>query len=179
MNKKSRNLLVVDDDQVFVNILKEVMSDNGFTVKTAFSINEMNTLCDNWKPDYGLIDLRIGHDSGLAVSMDLISRFPNIRLVIMTGYASIATAVEAIKMGVAHYLTKPVDVKEIMAALMDSEPNPNVAIHTQPTSVKRLEWEHIQKVLNEADGNVSEAARRLGMHRRTLQRKLNKYPSKQ
>jgi len=178
MSELQKNLLVVDDDAVFVSILEEVLSDKGFAVKTALSSTEVEAVCHDWTPAYAIVDLRIGADSGLQVSMDLLQQFSGIRIVILTGYASIATAVEAIKMGVVHYFTKPVDAEEIVTALLEDQINPQVSIEQQPPSVKRLEWEHIQKVLNETGGNVSEAARRLGMHRRTLQRKLNKHPVK-
>ena len=178
MSENNKNLLVVDDDAVFVEILQEVLSEKDFTVKTALTAAEVQDICQDWTPAYAIVDLRIGEDSGLQVSMDLLQQFAGIRIVILTGYASIATAVEAIKMGVIHYFTKPVDVEEILTVLQQDSVNPNVAIEQQPPSVKRLEWEHIQKVLNKSGGNVSEAARRLGMHRRTLQRKLNKHPVK-
>ncbi|WP_395377891.1 response regulator transcription factor [Marinicella sp. W31] len=171
-------MLIVDDDAVFVDILEEVLLDRGFVVKTALSASDVGQLCKAWTPAYAIVDLRIGTDSGLQVSMDLLAQFNTIRIVILTGYASIATAVEAIKMGVVHYFTKPVDAEDIVTALLEDQINPQLSIEQQPPSVKRLEWEHIHKVLSESDGNVSEAARRLGMHRRTLQRKLNKHPVK-
>jgi len=118
-------------------------------------------------------------ETGLALVDHLHKLDNNTRVVVLTGYASIATAVEAIKLGAIHYLAKPADADEIIAALhRDEEGDATVSVGEQPMSVRRLEWEHIQKVLTEVEGNVSEAARRLGMHRRTLQRKLQKKPVK-
>jgi len=120
--------------------------------------------------------LRISHESGLSLVRYLHELDANTRIVVLTGYASIATAVEAIKLGAIHYLTKPADADEIVIALHRVEGDPSVEIKDKPLSVRRLEWEHLQKVLIEHGDNISAAARALGMHRRTLQRKLEKRP---
>ncbi len=127
-------------------------------------------------PEYAVIDLRISHESGLELVEKLISLDQNTQIIMLTGFASIATAVEAIKLGAVHYLTKPANADEIVNALHKNEGDSSVAVSENPLSVKRLEWEHLQKVLMQHDGNISAAARALNMHRRTLQRKLDKRP---
>jgi two-component system response regulator RegA len=129
-------------------------------------------------PEYAVVDLRLPGVSGLALVEKLKALDPGTRIVMLTGYASIATAVEAIKLGATHYLAKPVDVDEIMAAFERTSGDAEVQISAHPLSVGRLEWEYIQRVLNENKGNISVTARILNMHRRTLQRKLTKYPVK-
>ncbi len=169
-------LLLVDDDEVFCQVLERALIKRGFEVSVALNLNEGLRLAEKLTPEYAVIDLRIGHDSGLALVKALKALDANTRIVILTGYASIATAVEAIKLGATHYLTKPADADEVVAALHKEDGDPNVAIKERPLSVKRLEWEYLQKVLMEHGGNISAAARALGMHRRTLQRKLDKRP---
>ncbi len=169
-------LLLVDDDEVFCQVLERALTKRGFEVSVALNLNEGLALAEQLTPEYAVIDLRIGHDSGLALVKALKELDANTRIVILTGYASIATAVEAIKLGATHYLTKPADADEVVAALHKEDGDPSVAIKERPLSVKRLEWEYLQKVLMEHGGNISAAARALGMHRRTLQRKLDKRP---
>lgn len=175
MSDKPR-LLLVDDDETFCQVLQRALDRRGFEVSVARTLAEGLALAAELTPEYAVIDLRIGHDSGLILVKELKNLDANTRIVMLTGYASIATAVEAIKLGAVHYLTKPADADEILAALHKEEGDPNVAPKDRPLSVKRLEWEHLQKVLMEHDGNISAAARALGMHRRTLQRKLDKRP---
>ena len=127
-------------------------------------------------PEYAVIDLRIGHESGLEMVKKLISLDDNTQIIMLTGFASIATAVEAIKLGAVHYLTKPANADEIVSALHKNDGDSSVLISENPLSIKRLEWEHLQKVLMQHEGNISAAARALSMHRRTLQRKLDKKP---
>jgi two-component system response regulator RegA len=122
------------------------------------------------------VDLKLPGDSGLKVVETLAGLPRPPRIVVLTGYASIATAVEAIRLGALHYLAKPANADEILAALMRDQPDADLDVQPEPLSVARLEWEHIQKVLNEYDGNISATARALKMHRRTLQRKLDKRP---
>lgn len=124
-----------------------------------------------------LLDLKIASDSGLPLIPKLKALQPDLNIVMLTGYSSINTAVEAIKLGASNYLCKPANADEILAAF-DAEPDANTEISNSPISVNRLEWEHIQKVLAEHEGNISATARALGMHRRTLQRKLQKRPVK-
>jgi len=175
MSDKPR-LLLVDDDETFCQVLQRALDRRGFEVSVARTLAEGLALAAELTTEYAVIDLRIGHDSGLILVKELKNLDANTRIVMLTGYASIATAVEAIKLGAVHYLTKPADADEILAALHKEEGDPNVAPKDRPLSVKRLEWEHLQKVLMEHDGNISAAARALGMHRRTLQRKLDKRP---
>ena len=132
-------------------------------------------------PRYGVLDLKLGEENGLRLIPELHALVPDMRVLLLTGYASIATAVEAIKRGAHDYLAKPVDADAVVRALLDGE-GPEVGddevpdAPEAPLALRRLEWEHIQRVLTECDGNISETARRLGMHRRTLQRKLSKHP---
>ena len=126
-----------------------------------------------------MVDLKLETESGLNLLPQLKAANPDIQMLILTGYSSISTAVEAIKMGAVNYLCKPAGVEDILAAFVNTAPNPKVSIKETPPSVDRLEWEYIQKVLAENDGNISSTARILGMHRRTLQRKLLKRPVKE
>jgi len=169
-------LLIVDDDPVFCEVLADALTNRGYRVSVARDMASALALAESEEPEYAVIDLRIGRESGLVVAKRLHALDENTRMIILTGYASIATAVEAIKLGVVHYLTKPADADEILAALHKDEADVNVPLAETPLTVKRLEWEHLQKVLTECGGNISEAARRLRMHRRTLQRKLAKRP---
>ena len=169
-------LLLVDDDNVFCSILKNALEKRNYDVMVANDVNAGIALAEQDLPEYAVIDLRIGYESGLELVKKLISLDANTQIVMLTGFASIATAVEAIKLGATHYLTKPANADEIVAALHKNEGDSSVSISENPLSVKRLEWEHLQKVLMQHDGNISAAARALNMHRRTLQRKLDKKP---
>jgi len=173
------NLLLVDDDETFCSVLKPALEKRNFQVSVANDVKNGMTLAEQTEPEYAVIDLRIGHDSGLEMVKKLISLDDNTQIVMLTGFASIATAVEAIKLGAIHYLTKPANADEIVNALYKNEGDSSVAINQNPLSVKRLEWEHLQKVLMQHEGNISAAARALNMHRRTLQRKLDKRPVKE
>ena len=172
----NKSLLIVDDDEIFCQVLANALDKRGFKTKQAYDLKETKKIITDWQPQYAVVDLRIGHDSGLKVCQLLLEHTPDINIVILTGYASIATAVEAIKLGVIQYLTKPTDVDTILKALMQDEADLDITIPSKPLPVKRLEWEHLQKVLSENNGNISKAAEQLGMHRRTLQRKLQKKP---
>ncbi|HHH45312.1 MAG TPA: response regulator transcription factor [Gammaproteobacteria bacterium] len=172
------SLLIVDDDEVFCEVLADALNHRGYEVVTANNIQDALEKAAQLEPEYAVIDLRIGQESGLVLAGKLHALDENTRMVILTGYASVATAVEAIKLGAVHYLTKPANADEILAALHKDEGDASVPLSDNPLSVRRLEWEHLQKVLNECDGNVSAAARTLRMHRRTLQRKLAKRPVK-
>jgi len=173
------NLLLVDDDETFCSVLKPALEKRNFQVSVANNVKNGMSLAEQTEPEYAVIDLRIGHDSGLEMVKKLISLDGNTQIVMLTGFASIATAVEAIKLGAIHYLTKPANADEIVNALYKNEGDSSVAINQNPLSVKRLEWEHLQKVLMQHEGNISAAARALNMHRRTLQRKLDKRPVKE
>lgn len=180
MTKQNQvQLLLVDDDLTYCSVLKSALEKRGFSVSVAHDVKNGVVLAEQIEPEYAVIDLRIGHESGLELVQKLISLDDNTQIVMLTGFASIATAVEAIKLGAKHYLTKPANPNEIMNALHNNAADSSVAISENPLSVKRLEWEHLQKVLMEHDGNISAAARALNMHRRTLQRKLDKRPVKE
>lgn len=172
------SLLLVDDDPTFCTVLKLALGKRGFEVHDATDVASGVRLAEAIEPEYAVIDLRIGQESGLVLVKRLHELDANTRIVMLTGFASIATAVEAIKLGAIHYLAKPADADEIVAALHKSEGDESVEIKDKPLSVRRLEWEHLQKILVEHGGNISAAARALGMHRRTLQRKLEKRPVK-
>jgi two-component system response regulator RegA len=176
-NQGSR-LLLVDDDPAFLDILGRALARRGFEVSKATNITTAEQLAQAQLPDYAVVDLRLGQESGLVLVQRLRAIDEHTRILVLTGYASIATAVEAIKLGATHYLTKPVDAAEIVHALQRHEGDAEVAPAEHPLSPRRLEWEYLQKVLIEHQGNISATARALGMHRRTLQRKLNKYPSR-
>lgn len=170
------HLLLVDDDLTFCGVLKKALEKRNFEVFIAHDVSSGAQLAESVEPEYAIIDLRIGYESGLELVKKLIGLDGNTQIVMLTGFASIATAVEAIKLGAIHYLTKPANTDEIIAALNKNEGDASVAINDNPLSVKRLEWEHLQKILLQHDGNISAAARALNMHRRTLQRKLDKRP---
>lgn len=167
------SLLLVDDDEIFVNRLARAMDKRGFQVRTALGVAEAKTMIAQDPPAYAVIDLRLEDGSGLDVVEALRDRREDARIVVLTGYGAIATAVAAVKMGATDYLAKPADANEVTAALLSSgeqlPPPPD-----NPMSADRVRWEHIQRVFEQCDRNVSETARRLHMHRRTLQRILAK-----
>ena len=169
------SLLLVDDDATFCKVLSAALEKRGFAVTVAHSVEEAIPLAQSNSPEYAVVDLKMGGAPGLALVKVLHGLDPNTRIVMLTGYASIATAVEAIKLGATQYLAKPANTDEIVAAFSHS-PDDNAPLRTQPAQIERLEWEHIQRVLQEHDGNISATARALNMHRRTLQRKLAKPP---
>jgi two-component system response regulator RegA len=169
-------LLLVDDDETFCSVLKSALTKRGFAVHVAHNVDEGLRVAEGCNPAYAVVDLRMPGPSGLELVAKLHAGNPAIKILVLTGYASIATAVEAVKLGAVHYLTKPADAEEILAAFDKEEGDPTVPPASSPISVDRLEWEHIQRVLIDCGGNVTAAARSLGMHRRTLQRKLSKHP---
>jgi two-component system response regulator RegA len=172
------SLLLVDDDATFCQVMGLALSRRGFAVHTASGKAAALQLVQAGTPEYAVVDLNLSGDSGLGLIAELLAFDPAIRIVVLTGYASIATAVEAIKLGAVNYLAKPADADQVLAAFATTSGNPTVPINARPLSIGRLEWEHIQRVLCENDGNISATARQLGMHRRTLQRKLVKRPVK-
>lgn len=174
-----KTLLIVDDDSTFSHILGRALTRRGYQVFTAETAAEAVELCMRHQPQQAVVDLKLETESGLNILPQLKAVNPAIQMLILTGYSSISTAVEAIKMGAINYLCKPAGVEDILAAFSNTAPNPEARIKETPPSVDRLEWEHIQKVLTENDGNISATARSLGMHRRTLQRKLLKRPVKE
>jgi two-component system response regulator RegA len=172
-------LLLVDDDAVFARVLGRALSARGFDVHTAASIGDATARLGSsqgLRPDFAILDLNLDGSSGLKLIGAVRQANPACRIVLLTGYASISTAVDAIKLGADQYLAKPIEVDAIVRALVDEQvPDPDRAADST-LSVSRLEWEHIQRVLAENDGNISATARALKMHRRTLQRKLAKRP---
>lgn len=172
------DILLVDDDETFSMVLNNAIKRRGHIVVSALNSADAMILATQHKPTYAIVDLRIGDESGLELVKDLVQAVPDINIVMLTGYASIATAVQAIKLGAKHYLTKPADADEIIASFINESSKESIKPAEHPLSPRRLEWEHLQKVLMDNDGNVSATARALGMHRRTLQRKLQKKPVK-
>jgi len=174
-NKGEQTLLIVEDNLRFAGTLATELSDRGYTVETLASLEAVKEL-DTSRFRYAIVDLRLRQDSGLDVIQEIKSQNPDAHIVVLTGYGSIATAVQATKLGAAHYLTKPVDIDEVERALRNEEyANEEVPIPTEFQSLYRHEREYIEFVLAECDGNISQAARRLGLHRQSLQRKLRKY----
>ena len=171
------NLLLVDDDQTFSDVLARALAKRGYEVLIAHNVIEAEKQLENFYPEYAILDLRMPGDSGLQLIPELLETNNQIKIVILTGYASIATAIEAIKLGATHYLTKPADADEIVAAFDYTSGTDKTAISGKPLPLERQEWEYIQKILVECNGNISAAAKKLGLHRRTLQRKLQKRPS--
>ena len=171
-------LLLVDDDAEFLSVLAPAMAKRGFLVTTANSAESAFELAQQEAPEYAVVDLKMSGNSGLVLVRQLTSLQAGTHIVVLTGFASITTAIEAIKLGATHYLAKPVDADEIVAAFGKKIGDTDVEVSANPLSIDRLEWEHIQRVLTEHDGNISATARSLNMHRRTLQRKLNKNPTK-
>jgi two-component system response regulator RegA len=184
MNNTARDndspvLLLVDDDELYCRVLGEALEKRGYEVLAARDAAAALQLARAHEPEFAIVDLRIGSESGLELVRRLAELDENTRIVMLTGYASVATAVEAIKLGAVHYLSKPAGADEVIAALQRTEGDAGVSPAENPPSVKRLEWEHLQRVLVEHGGNVSAAARALKMHRRTLQRKIAKRPVKE
>lgn len=173
------DFLLVDDDDAFLRVLSRALQRRGYSTRCAGTEAEALQLASGYHFERAVIDLKIDRDSGLSLIPALKHARPELDIVMLTGYSSIATAVEAVKLGATNYLCKPATTEEILAAFSQAEGNPDADIPAQRPSVDRLEWEHIQKVLAENNGNISATARALGMHRRTLQRKLNKRPVRQ
>ena len=173
-----RSLIIVEDDEGFARTLKRSFERRGYDVVLAASIEEVRRILVERSFGYAVVDLKLGGASGLACVELLHAHEPDMLIVVLTGFASIATAVEAIKLGACHYLAKPANTDDIEAAFRKAEGNAEVALESRPTSIKTLEWERIHQTLIETEFNISEAARRLGMHRRTLARKLEKRPVK-
>lgn len=170
------SLLVVDDDLAFCRTLKRVMTNHGFATTTAHSVEQAIWLAGARPPEYAIVDLNMPGGSGLSLIQKLKELDEQTAVVVLTGYASIATAIEAIKLGAIHYLAKPATASDILAAFKREVGNAQMPINADPVSVQRVEWEHIQKILLENNGNITATARKLKMHRRTLQRKLAKRP---
>jgi two-component system response regulator RegA len=174
----ARSLLIVEDDDVLRGRLARAFRERGFEVREASDARSACELARREPPEYAIVDLRLQGASGLDVVQELATLDGATAIVVLTGYGSIATALEAVRLGATHYLTKPADVDEILAGFARAEGSGDKA--PPPTgltpTLARVEWEHINRVLADCGGNVSQAARALGIHRRSLQRKLTKFP---
>jgi two-component system, response regulator RegA len=172
------SLLLVDDDELLRERLARALRERGYEVMTAGSTEQALELARQDSPELAVVDLRMPGRSGLELVRELLSLDASTRVVVLTGYGSIATTVEAMRLGAINYLPKPADADDLLAAFARGTQEPGLAAPEpfQPPSLARAEWEHIQRVLADCGGNVSEAARKLGLHRRSLQRKLQKYP---
>jgi two-component system response regulator RegA len=168
-------ILIVDDDEPFRVAMRNAFLRRGYEVSLAGSADEAQALLQREAPDYAVVDLRMPGPSGLEVVRALRALSNPPQVVVLTGYGTIGTAVEAIRLGAINYLNKPADADEVEAALLGKRPPPPV---DEVPSLDRQEWEYLNRILADCNGNISEAARRLKMHRRTLQRKLQKHPPK-
>lgn len=172
-------VFIIDDDPTFNRILQRSFSNRGIAALGTVSTDGVAAAIHSHAPDAVILDLNLGGTSGLELITTIRKAAPSARILILTGYASITTAVEAIKLGAFQYLAKPTDIDSILRALEGPAPDGSSnEMDIEPMSIGRLEWEHIQRVLAEHDGNISATARALKMHRRTLQRKLAKRPVK-
>lgn len=170
-------LLIVEDDALLRERLARAFAARGFDVRQASDIAEAEAAAKHEAPELVVLDLRMPQGNGLDLIPKLLTVDPATKIVILTGYGSVATAIEAVRRGAVHYLTKPADADEILAAFSrDTSASSGEPAPLQPMSLDRVEWEHINRVLVDCQHNISEAARVLGIHRRSLQRKLTKYP---
>ncbi|WP_189343256.1 MULTISPECIES: response regulator transcription factor [unclassified Mesorhizobium] len=172
--KPDRSLFIVEDDATFARTLKRSFEKRDYHVAVCHDRDAVKAALEKAVPAYAVVDLKLGAGSGLECVKLLSARDPSMRIVVLTGFASIATAVEAIKLGACHYLAKPANTDDIEAAFGRDEGDVSVPLTSRPTSIKNLEWERIHETLVETGFNISETARRLGLHRRTLARKLEK-----
>jgi two-component system response regulator RegA len=172
------SLLIVDDDAVFRERLARAFNTRGYLVHTASNHAEGIAIARSESPEMAVVDLRMPGPSGLELIRDLKEIDPETRILVLTGYGSIATTIDAMRLGAVYYLQKPADADQILAAFAQSERSPLESINTDfaAPSLERVKWEHINRVLEDCLGSISEAARRLKLHRRTLQRMLQKYP---
>ena len=176
MQTREQRLLIVDDDEMFCHVLNRALTRRGYEVIVAQDADQALAMAAQYLPTMATLDLKLENSSGLKLLPELLAISPQCRIVVLTGYSSIATAVEAIKLGAVNYLCKPVDADDVLTAFERQSGDPDIELADNPPSINRITWEHIQKVLQEHDGNISATARALGMHRRTLQRKLQKRP---
>lgn len=177
MNNTEDRYLIVDDDEALCRVMARSLTRRGFTVTVAYDYQQAIDVAKQSSFSRVIVDLKMQGPSGLHVIAALKEIQPELDIIMLTGFSSIATTVEAIKLGANNYLCKPASVDEILAAFNDKSAEKAV-IPDNPPSIDRLEWEHIQRVLADNNGNISATARALGMHRRTLQRKLQKKPVK-
>jgi two-component system, response regulator RegA len=177
MSRIVPNILVVEDDDAFRTILVAAFRDRGYEAEGVADAASAIRAAERDSPEMAVVDLRLPDQSGLEVVRALKEIDNATAIVVLTGYGSIATALESVRLGATHYLTKPTDADRILAAFQHGLALRPRDLPTDPPSLARVEWEHLNRVLTDCDGNISEAARQLGMHRRSLQRKLAKYPS--
>jgi len=174
-----KKILIVEDDTIFANTLKRRLTKHDFDCVHVETNSEALLACHRHMPDYVLLDMKLSQETTLNIITPIRQLRPNSRIILLTGFASIATAVDAIKLGADDYLTKPLDTQTLLAALNESkacEIPTNTELDGETLSAEQVQWQHIQQVLKANDGNVSATARQLSMHRRTLQRKLQKRP---
>ncbi len=174
----SNRILLVDDEPIFNERLGKAFTKRGFTVYQAVNYDEAMAVIEEQRPPLAVVDLKMPGKSGLDIVRDGLKLNEAMRIVVLTGYGSIATATDAIRLGAFSYLAKPADIGDIITAL-SREPDLDITVKADdliPPSLARSEWEHINRVLSDCNGNISETAKRLGIHRRTLQRKLYKFP---
>lgn len=170
--------LLVDDENIFRNRMQKSLNKRGYTAFSAADYYEAMRIIKKEGPDYAVVDLKMPGKSGLDLIRDALAIAPALKILILTGYGSIATATDAIKSGALHYLPKPADIEEILASFNENnrKETEQEAEDFSAPSLARTEWEHINRVLADCGGNISKTAKKLGIHRRTLQRKLYKYP---
>lgn len=176
MNPDLQRILLVDDDQIYLLRLAKALRDRGCTIATAETAEAAPAAAAALKPQAAVLDLKLPGASGLTCLRELRAAWPELRVLMLTGYGSIATAMEAVRQGAWDYLTKPADADQILTALTRDPTQAQKEAEITPSSLDRMEWEHIQRVLNDNEGNVTQTAAALGLHRRSLQRKLRKEP---
>jgi len=169
-------ILIVDDERFFRERLARAFGKRQFSTHVAADYEEAMVLIRQHRPGMAVVDLRMPGKSGLQLVADALKEYPEMKIIILTGYGSIATATEAIKLGALYYLPKPADVDDILAAFSKHADEIDQEVEITTPSLARAEWEHINRVLEDCGGNISAAAKRLDIHRRTLQRKLMKFP---
>ena len=176
MSLSLQRILLVDDDSVYLQRLARALRDRGFTVAAVENAEAASEAAARLQPEAAVLDLRLPGANGLICLRELRIAWPDLSVLILTGYGSIATAMEAVRQGAWDYLTKPADTDQILAALQRDPSRRHCETEIVPPSLERIEWEHIQRFLTDKDGNISQAAATLGLHRRSLQRKLQKLP---
>jgi two-component system, response regulator RegA len=178
-NTESNSILIVDDDLTFAQTLKRALERRGFLACIAQNITSAELAASQQDINKAIVDLKIAQESGLVLITRLKEINPDIQIIMLTGYSSISTAVDAIKLGAVNYFCKPIELDDVLKAF-DTSPTPDTKpLPVSSPSLDRMEWEYIQKTLQDYNGNISAAARALGVHRRTLQRKLQKRPVRQ
>jgi two-component system response regulator RegA len=174
-------MLIVDDDERLRERLARALEKRGYAVRTASNYDDALALAKEVAPEYAVVDLRMPGPSGLELLRALKEIDPETRVVVLTGYGSIATTIDAMRLGAVYYLQKPADADEVLAAFARAEAPPAAEVEgsADPPSLERVKWEHVARVLSDCGGNVSEAARKLKLHRRSLQRMLQKFPPRE